>query len=157
LSRKTWPKLFNSGHAVWHAEQGRPYFRANAGIAMTLLFGRAPAAWTSQNSIAKTRNEHAKRLFDCGHFIGFTPFPNPLDIRPPATNGGNDWSATRNRILNKGRNDSRNMPDGGTENELAFVSRHPRNSEFPRRGGPESQHPKRTESTSWDLRMQEEN
>src|SRR5207244_2005068 len=35
-SRKACPKAFNSGHAVWHAEHGRPYFRANAGIALVL-------------------------------------------------------------------------------------------------------------------------
>jgi len=28
--------LFSSGHAVWQAEQGSPYFRAKAGIARTL-------------------------------------------------------------------------------------------------------------------------
>src|SRR5882724_1527622 len=44
LSRNTWPKLLSSGHAVWHAEHGRPYFLAKAGIALTWTLG-AGAAW----------------------------------------------------------------------------------------------------------------
>src|SRR5205085_707504 len=58
LSRKTWPKLFNSGHAVWHAEHGSPYFRANAGIARTLPPGRgsAEAERLSARMTAKRRS-----------------------------------------------------------------------------------------------------
>jgi len=36
--------LLSSGHAVWDAEHGRPYFLAKAGIALTWTLG-AGAAW----------------------------------------------------------------------------------------------------------------
>jgi hypothetical protein len=38
---------------------------------------------------------------------------------------------TRNRFLNKGRSDSRDKPDGGTENELASTFKHSKDSGHP--------------------------
>lgn len=64
---------------------------------------------------------------------------------------------TRNRILNKGRSDSRKMP-GGTENELVFESKHPRNpGDTLYAGIPVTAHPKRTQNTPGNLRMQDKN
>src|SRR5437660_10060826 len=88
LSRKTWPKLFNSGHAVWHAEHGSPYFLANAGIARKLPPGRglAEAERLSARIMAKRKNtnndnDNHEMLF-FAEFITHSPILSTMYCSP---------------------------------------------------------------------------
>src|SRR6266853_4306649 len=62
LSRNAWPKLFSSGHAVWHAEHGRPYFLAKAGMASTFCTGSATTGCIAPRNTAAPTAALAKVL-----------------------------------------------------------------------------------------------
>jgi len=83
LSRKFCPKLFNSGHAVWQAEQGRSYFRAKAGMARTRFTGSAEMGRVSLRTIAATIVANVRTELSKDHFAPVLRFKNHLTISPP--------------------------------------------------------------------------
>jgi hypothetical protein len=78
--------LFSSGQAVWHAEQGNPYFLANAGIARTWTPGSGAACAVGELRLnaASSKRQATQNALISDHRRAIAPIGNLLGIHPPA-------------------------------------------------------------------------